>query len=237
MPAIPKADTTSVTSKAVITARQLPPPNFGVEQMVTWLQSQMRCSNKEVADTLHTIEHSRDKLKALSALQQELRDMKTKAFKDGEDSKTTLDSSALDLAGYKKSETYDAEFRTIVKNPFTGKDETIVETAPATRVVVDMEKLEKQDWYKALSADGKAAAVQFLTECNTADGKVGEKQLDKFIDAVKDEVNTLNSDNELQMINLQHVMQTRNQAIQLASNIISVLDRSADVAINNIGKG
>ena len=239
----PKDVSGTTLSKAHVTERPKgAPPNFGVESMMQWLYSQMRLSNKDVQETLQTVESSRDKLKALSELQQALRDNKTASFKDGEDSKTNIASGPIDWSSYKKTETVTVEGTGAPTAPDPFKPSwlpspTGSEPKTETRVVLDEEKLAQEDWYQALSADGKAAVKTFLNECNTGDGKVMEKQVDKLLDAVKDEISALNSDNELQMINLQHVMQTRNQAIQLASNIISVLDRGADVAINNIGKG
>jgi hypothetical protein len=97
---------------------------------------------------------------------------------------------------------------------------------------VDMEALKKEDWYQALSPEGKKAAEQFILQ--GTDGSVTKDECDNFMERVKDDIAGINSENEILMIGLQHTMQTRNQAIQLASNIISVLDRAAETPINNI---
>lgn len=233
MPAIAPKEV-HLPSKATITARpEKPLPNFGVQSMIQWLYSQMRASNKEVQETLHTVESSREKLNALSKLQQALRDNKTASFKDGDTTKTNIGSGPIHWGEYKTTATVEVPGKTTpVVDAATGK--TWDAPAMETKVVIDMEKLAKEDWYQALSPEGKAAVETFINECNSGDGKVQEKQVDKLLDKVKEEISALNSDNELQMINLQHVMQTRNQAIQLSSNIISVLDKAADHAINNI---
>lgn len=204
--------------------------NLGPEAMIQWLYSQMRASNKDVQTTLKQVEGDRSKLNALAKLQQSLRDMKAACGKvEGAD-----DPKASIHAGSIKPEAYKGEITTRTK---TGTVDGVDHYEVTTEYGVDKDKLAKEDWYQALSPEGKAAIEKFLGQCNPADGLVMEKQIDAALDKVKDDISALNSNNELQMINLQHVMQTRNQAIQLASNIISVLDRAADVAINNIGKG
>lgn len=213
---MPMIDTSSSKVSSVGTApvatkdAQALPANFGPEQMLAWLYSQMRQSNYDVQLTLKEVDASRTKLNQLGSLQQALRDMKAKTFKDGDEMKASIDGGSIDWRSFK-------------------------DTSSGVPVV-DHEKLDKEPWYQALGPEGKAAVDKFIVQCNTVDGKVMEKQIDALADKVKDEISSLNSNNEIQMINLQHVMQTRNQAIQLASNIISVVDREADTPIGNIGK-
>jgi hypothetical protein len=218
------------------------PPNFGAEAMIQWLHAQMRESNKDVQTTLKQVETDRAKLKSLSELQQTLRDLKASCRKEGEDIRADLNKDSLNLAQYQTDLALVTSLPKDKGGAFgDGTDPTVFKPPPTggeTSVKgVDKAALEKQDWYQALSPEGKAAVEKFITQLNPADGRVMEKQLDAVLDAVKDDISAINSNNELQMINLQHVMQTRNQAIQLSSNIISVIDRGADAAINNIGKG
>lgn len=215
------------------------PPNFGAEAMIQWLYSQMRTSNKDVQSTLAEVEASRGKLNTLSKLQQGLRDLKASCAKSGDETRADLSKDSLNLSQYQTSETVpvDSTVKTIFGEEKGGPFGPETTTTMTTKVGVDKGSLEKQDWYQALSPEGKAAVEKFIMQLNKGDNVVLEKQLDAVLDKVKDDISSLNSNNELQMINLQHVMQTRNQAIQLSSNIISVLDRGADTAINNIGKG
>jgi hypothetical protein len=211
------------------------PPNFGAEAMIQWLYSQMRASNKDVQTTLKEVENDRQKLNHLSKLQQVLRDMKAACVKDGDDVKAPTSSSSTDFGQYRTERETGETYKDWVTDPATGM-KTLVDI-PIKEPCLDKGKLESEDWYKALSADGKAAMEMFIWNYTGSGGKMPEKQIDAALDKIKDEISALNSNNEIQMINLQHVMQTRNQAIQLASNIISVVDRAADTAINNIGKG
>lgn len=212
----PMVDTTSKTSKITVTPMPVKDPsalpaNFGPEQMLAWLYSQMRQSNHDVQVTLREVEASRARLTQLGALQQNLRDLKAKAGVSGGESKATTDGT-IDWESYRTSD---------------------LKTGDS---VVDEAKLAKEEWYQALGPEGKAAVKKFVMQCNPEDHLVMEKQIDALLDKVKDEISGINSNNEIQMINLQHVMQQRNQAIQLASNIISVVDREADTPIGNIGK-
>lgn len=185
------------------------PPSIGAEQLIQWLFVQMRHSNKDVQACLSEVESTRERLDLVGQLQKALREMKTSSGTGADksgDSKTSIDGQ-------------------IKWRDFKNADGT-----------ANVELLQKQDWYMALGSSAKAAVKTFIGECNTADGLVMEKQVDKLMDAVKDDIASMQSNNELLMINLQHVMQTRNQAIQLASNLIGVIDRAADTPINHIGK-
>jgi hypothetical protein len=182
------------------------PPNVGPEAMIAWLMSQMRTSNKDVRGALTEVETARKRLDVLRGVQQSLRDHKTACHKVGDVSQVNMSDD----------------------HGITWSD---YETSGGK---IDMDKLAKAEWYQALSPEGKKAAEQFIGE--GLDGSVNEGEVDKFMDSLKDDVASINSENELLMIGLQHTMQTRNQAIQLASNIISVLDRAADSVIANMGK-
>jgi hypothetical protein len=183
------------------------------EALMAWLYTQMRNSNHEVQKTLHDVDTGRARLGQLQKLQQMLRNMKDACRSDGDTSKVAMQDA-------KGCEVFDN-----FKDGKTG--------------AINKDALEKTDWYQALSPDGKAEVQAFLEKWNRGEGKdnkVMESQVDTLLDAVKDEISSINSDNELQMINLQHVMQTRNQAIQLCSNIISVMDKAAETPIGAIGR-
>lgn len=59
-------------------------------------------------------------------------------------------------------------------------------------------------------------------------------EADKVIKNVEESLSNLNSDNELLMLNLQTLMQQRNQISQLASNVLNSMNESAKGLIANL---
>jgi hypothetical protein len=72
---------------------------------------------------------------------------------------------------------------------------------------------------------------------NAADGKVGGDEMSNFTNAIHDQSQSLSSDAETNMINLQSLMSQRQTAIQMCTNMVNALDQSCQAVAANIGKG
>ena len=59
-------------------------------------------------------------------------------------------------------------------------------------------------------------------------------QIDTLIDKKKQEIQTVNSGNELAMVQLQNLMQQRSQVISLGSNLLKSLNETKDSIIHNM---
>jgi hypothetical protein len=195
---------TGTTTSSTASMPREVPRHFGPGAMMTWLFAQMRQSDKDVQECLAQVEGDRAKLATLQELQAIFRGLKNSVFPEGGTGKVMV------------NETGAYNFQSLKKS----------DGDP------DSAKLNAQPWYQALSATGKQKVWEFIRDAK--DGKALEKHVDVMLDTLKDEIGSINSNNELQMISLQHVMQTRNQALQLSSNIIAAIDRAAETPINNL---
>jgi Tol biopolymer transport system component len=101
---------------------------------------------------------------------------------------------------------------------------------------------QAQTQLKALAAAYPAAASQINDAISTltTDGKggtdttVSTSDCESILNSLSDVGNQLNSDNQMQMISLQSAMSDREQAIELTTNILQVVDQSATKVIANI---
>lgn len=101
---------------------------------------------------------------------------------------------------------------------------------------------QAQSQLEALAAAYPSAATQINGAISTltTDGKggtdttVSTSDCESIINTLNDIQTQLNSDNQMQMINLQSAMSDREQAIELTTNILQVVDQSATKVIANI---
>jgi hypothetical protein len=101
---------------------------------------------------------------------------------------------------------------------------------------------QAQTQLQALAAAYPAAASQINDAISTlttngkggTDTTVSTSDCESILNTLSDVGTQLSSDNQMQMINLQSAMSDREQAIELTSNILQVVDESATKVIANI---
>ncbi len=120
-------------------------------------------------------------------------------------------------------------------------DKKLVEVVePWKTYADDPSVMRDQPWYKGLDDSGRKAVEDFLAR-TIDDGKggkdyiVAECDLDALKTGLNDEISSINSSNEMAMIQLQSRIAARGQMIQLVSNMVNAMNETAKNCISKIG--
>ena len=98
-------------------------------------------------------------------------------------------------------------------------------------------KAQSSDLAKTISGtivDSGSLAVDVAVDINGQDQIMDKEEMDSFVNSLNDALSGINSGNELMMMNLQNLMQVRNQISQFGSNNLKSINDTMSGLINNL---